>query len=234
MSRPLSKYFTFLLLMGSTLIACQPNSTNQTKEEQPQSSNSRSTVEQKTDVPEPNLAMLSTALTAEEINALQSLVNQFELGLLEEYKTKDLTQAYQFLALGFRKEILDEGRPTGLYPFKGGFNFSIFQDKAAQLSFLTDACGFQKTNQEVINYFCLKAESNFIDFYQNASTPNLFITNFLGSYQAAKQITPDMRRNLLMEPYDQIDFTNPTEKSFYVLCLLLVQAEIQAYEASSK
>lgn len=180
-----------------------------------------------------NLNIFSSHLRPYEIDALDSILEAFEQGLLEEYKNTDLKTAYELLALGFRKEILDEGRPTGLYPFKGGFDRSVLETKAAQLSFLTKACGFQNSDDEIIAYYCFKSESKFIDFYREATAPNEFIKRFFDSYQKEKNLSPDLKQQILFNPADELNFAAVEDRLFYALVLLMINEEIIAYQKAT-
>lgn len=172
---------------------------------------------------------LSTYLSDVELQALSKLQTNFEDGLLNTYKKTKLEQAYEFLALGFRKEILDQegGRIQAIYPFNGGYDQSFFQALAGDFEFMTKACGFQLPDGTVYNYYCLKAESTWMDFY--LGNQNSFIESLLTQYQTNKSFDSAYKESLLISALDELDFSKDSDRIFFYLNLLLIQEEFLAY-----
>lgn len=225
-------FFCALLLLSLT--ACKPEapaadstttSSSETTSPAAEEPAAASAEQTPTDSPALSLPFLS----ADEQLALQSLKQKFDEGIRPGFEQRPLSYAYAQHALRLSLDLLNEETFAQVFPYNGDFTLEQNKEQAQQLSFLSYYCGFQMPDgQSVINYFCLKSSSAFMDYLAELGRSNEIIDRAQNGYRTQKQFDPTIRQMVLLEADEGLDFENPGHQLFYFIYHSMINEEYQA------
>ena len=222
-----SFFFALLLL---SLAACNPEApaTDSTT-----SSSSETTPpvaeEQAAKTPTDSPALSLSFLSEDEQVALQSLKQKFDAGIRPGFEQRPLSYAYEQHALRLSLDLLNEETSAQVFPYNGAFTLEQNKEQAQQLSFLSYYCGFQLSDgQSIVNYFCLKSSSDFMDYLAELGRTNEIINRVQEGYRSKKQFDPAIRQMVLLEASEGLDFENPGHQLFYFMYHSMINEEYQA------
>jgi hypothetical protein len=167
---------------------------------------------------------LSTVFSDRTISAIHELKREFEKGLGEASEADQVGQLYKFHAQRMRVDMLNRFPFTKNYPYIKNEPF-ISPGMLPDLPFLTNACGYQVDDNEIVNFLCFAQENDLFKFLQSTSKSNSLITKLIDEYNSAKGMTPSIQHDLLMESIDQLDFDRQTDQLFYAFFHITLNEE---------
>lgn len=158
-------------------------------------------------------------------SVLLDLIQRFDTKLCEGTKDRSVDECYEFHAVSMKDDLFQNRSYEASFPYNGAF--TIDQDSSMQaLSFMTKNCGFQKQeSKDIVNYYCFMSESKLMDFLIDIQGGSPLIAAFCKEYQEQKIISPDIRRGMVMESNEHLDFKNPGHRLFYMLFHILTNEE---------
>lgn len=215
-----AKLVSFLLL--SFLFTCTSSDASSEEETAAPNSSAAATATSK----------LSEYFDAEVVTALMELKEDFDAKFREGYNDRPLSYVYEQHALRMKLDFLNDETFRYVFPYNGKYRLEDFSTQVAQVPFFTNKCGFQlQDSGEIINYTCLNTNEIFFTYLKTIAQENRLIESFADTYPADKTITPNTKRNMLLEASEAFDFNDIDQQVFYFIFHAIVNEEFVAAEA---
>ena len=168
---------------------------------------------------------LNKYFSSQETAAILGIKEVFDKGLKGKSKDRTVSYYYEDHAQRMRMDYFNKFPYTLNYPYNDKFDLRNVTGEVPQLSFLTKKCGFQNKDQEVVNYYCFKKESRFMEFLQLLGKDNTFIASLHEDYVNQMHITQQIKQHLLMNSQEGLDFQQIEHQVIYMFYQILINEE---------
>ena len=170
-------------------------------------------------------AALNKYFSPPETAAILDIKEVFDKGLKENSKDRAISYYYEDHAQRMRLDYFNKFPYTLNYPYNDKFDLRDVATEVPQLSFLTNKCGFQNGDQEVVNYYCFKKEGRFMEFLQQLGKETPFIAVLHEDYIKQMTITQQIRQHLILDSQERLDFQQVEHQVVYMFYQILINEE---------
>jgi len=174
---------------------------------------------------------LEKYFTPSSAKFLLRLDREFSVALSQKMGDRRLDNIYTLNFDRLRSQVMEEQSINHLLPF--GVDDLRLGDfgEIEEVNFLSDKCGYQdETGGQAFRYVCLTRDSSLVTFLESFGKSNPLISRFVQEVRSTGSISPDMKRTMVMEGKEILDFRYPPHRFFYAFFQLLVVDEMDAMD----
>lgn len=172
---------------------------------------------------------LGEHLSDEATTATLAFKTAFDEGLRDYAGARrTLAELYERNALQLRLHFLEEETFSSVFPFNGKLRPERLTELMEDLPYMTNNCGFQTPDGEVVHYYCPGTDEDFFGYLAAVGRNNVLVEQFRTTYLDKKIIEPAFRERMLLTAADEFDFTNGDHQMFYALFQAWILEEARA------
>ena len=174
-------------------------------------------------------------ISLDELKHLMAIKAVFDSSLCFQGTIENLEDCYLSHAQSYSYDMVKQIEQLNQnYPYNTAFELNKVKVHADGLNFLSKNCGFQNEKTgEIVNFYCLKNKSSFIDYLTELGEDNALIQIYQENYTKNKVVSNDIKKRIGATGQFELDFERLDHQIFYLFYHLMINEEVKARQKIS-